>query len=194
MYGFNHPGKPYDHSGAAFYDQAKIYLRRKDMKRLTVAIIVFLYAGTVFAVDPAEGFWLSVDSISGKVESGWEIYESNGKLLGKMLSGLGITATDIASRCRESYTDFPVTGRVNQMTVLGTPWIFGLRMDSPGRWSNGNVIDPSNGSIYRCSIFFHPADGRRFLQDTLEIRGQVLFFSGSQYWRKATREEASALR
>jgi uncharacterized protein (DUF2147 family) len=195
MYGFNHPGKSYDHSGTAFHAQTKIYLWGKSMKRFIAATIILLMcAVTIFAVDPAEGFWLSVDTRTGKVESGWEIYESNGFLLGKMLSGLGLTSSDIASRCRETYANFPIAGRVNQMTVLGTPWIFGLRMDSPGRWSNGNVIDPSNGSIYRCSLIHHPADGGRFQQEALEIRGQLLFFSGSQYWRRATREEAAALR
>jgi uncharacterized protein (DUF2147 family) len=82
---------------------------------------------------------------------------------------------------------------VNQLFKLGTPWIFGLSLESPGHWTNGNVIDPSNGSIYKCSIIFHPADGKKFKQETLEIRGQLLFFSGSQYWLRVTREEASAL-
>ncbi|MDR0313752.1 MAG: DUF2147 domain-containing protein [Treponema sp.] len=165
------------------------------MKKIIATVsIMIIYAGTVFAVDPAEGYWLSVDSRTGEIQSGWEIYVSNGKLLGKMLSGLGITAADIASKCRESYANFPIPGRVNQMPVLGTPWIFNLSMESPGRWSGGNVIDPSGGSMYRCSIIHHPADGARYQYESLEIRGQVLFFSGSQYWRRATFEEASALR
>jgi uncharacterized protein (DUF2147 family) len=164
-------------------------------KMLTIAaLIIFVYAGAVFANDPAEGFWLSVDQRTGVVESGWEIYEDNGFLLGRLLSGLGMTASDRATRCRDSYTNFPETGRVNQLPILGTPWIFGLSQEGPGRWANGNVIDPSKGSIYRCSISYHPADGKKFMQEALEIRGQLLFFSGSQYWRRATREEASALR
>ena len=164
------------------------------MKRfLTAAIIFFMYS-TAVSADPAEGFWLSVDQRTGRVESGWEIYQNNGVLFGKLVSALGTTATDTASKCRESYPDFPITGRVNQLTVLGTPWIFGLRMESPGHWSGGNVINPANGSIYRCSIIYHAADGRRFTQEALEIRGQLLVFSGSQYWRRATPEEAGALR
>jgi uncharacterized protein (DUF2147 family) len=164
------------------------------MKKLfTAALVMFMYAGAFLAADPVEGFWLSVDTGTGKVESGWEIYESNGVLFGKIISGLGVTAADIASRCREGYSGFPVAGKVNRMHVLGTTWIFGLRMENPGRWTGGHVIDPSNGSIYRCSLFHHPADGNRFQYESLEIRGQLLVFSGSQYWRRATREEASAL-
>jgi uncharacterized protein (DUF2147 family) len=130
---------------------------------LLTAIIIVMCTGAVFADDPLEGFWLSVDHKTGKIESGWEIYEHNGRLVGKMHSGLGISATAIAVKCRESYPSFPVAGKVNQLPVLGTPWIFGLTMESPGRWTNGNVIDPSNGSIYKCSIFFHSADGKKFM-------------------------------
>jgi uncharacterized protein (DUF2147 family) len=165
------------------------------MKKLfTLTVVMFIYAGVVLSADPVEGFWLSVDHKTGEIQSGWEMYISNGHMLGKMHSGLGITAANIASRCKESYSDFPVAGRVNQMGVLGTPWIFGLSMESPGRWSGGHVIDPSNGSIYRCTLIHHPADGNRYRYETLEIRGQLLVFSGSQYWRRATREEAAALR
>jgi uncharacterized protein (DUF2147 family) len=164
------------------------------MKRfIMAAIIMFMIIGAAFADDPAEGFWLSVDHKSGKVESGWEMYQHNGKLLGKLISGVGVSANEIATKCKESYPNFPVAGKVNQLFKLGTPWIFGLSLENPGHWINGNVIDPSNGSIYKCSIIFHPADGKKFKQETLEIRGQLLFFSGSQYWLRATREEASAL-
>jgi uncharacterized protein (DUF2147 family) len=164
------------------------------MKRFLIAAsIMFMITGAAFAGDPTEGFWLSVDHKSGKVESGWEMYQQDGKLLGKLLSGVGVSASDIAVKCNESYPNFPVDGKVNQRFKLGTPWIFGLSMENPGYWTNGNVIDPSNGNIYKCSIIYHPADGKKFKQETLEIRGQLLFFSGSQYWRRATREEASAL-
>jgi uncharacterized protein (DUF2147 family) len=194
LYAFDHLGKPYSDTGNAYHDKTEIRLWRKEMKiLLAIMVIIFTYAGAVFADDPAEGFWLSVDQKTGKVESGWEIYEDNGVLMGRLLSGLGLSATSRATKCKESYPNFPIGGKVNQLPVLGTPWIFGLSQQSPGRWTNGNVIDPSNGSIYKCSIFYHQADGNKFMQEALEIRGQFLFFSGSQYWRRATREEASAL-
>jgi len=47
--------------------------------------------------------------------------------------------------------------------------------------------------MYRLSLIHHPADGGKFKQETLEVRGQLLFFSGSQYWQRTTREEASGL-
>jgi uncharacterized protein (DUF2147 family) len=165
------------------------------MKRFFLAaIVIFMYTTAAFAADPVEGFWLSVDHKTGEIQSGWEIYQSNDKMFGKMLSAYGLPANVMASKCKESYPNFPIAGKVNQLPVLGTPWIFNLKIESPGRWANGSVIDPTNGSIYKCSLIFHPADGKKFLHETLEIRGQLLVFSGSQYWRKATREEAGALK
>jgi uncharacterized protein (DUF2147 family) len=81
------------------------------------------------------------------------------------------------------------------MTVVGTPWIFGLSPDrQSGQWKGGNVVDPNDGKMYGCEITFHPADSRRYRTDTLEMRGKIGPFGRSQFWRKATREQAAALR
>jgi len=161
----------------------------------TVVILACALANATaaFAADPVEGFWLSVDHITGEVKSGWEIYESNGKLYGKILSAVGCSPADKAVRCRESYDGFPTDGKTNQLPLFGTTWIFGLRKESPGKWANGNIINPEDGNMYKCSAIHHPADGGKYKQETLEIRGQILLFSGSQYWRRATREEAGSL-
>jgi uncharacterized protein (DUF2147 family) len=169
------------------------------MKKLSfLAARIFLGAVIVCAQeipDPAAGFWLSVDSKTGAVQSGWEIYQSGGVLYGKMLSGEGISADDTALRCKDSYPGFPVEGKTNQLPVLGSPWIFGLKKENSGVWSGGFVINPLNGKIYKCRITWRPADGKRFSQETLEMRSEtVLGIGRSQYCRRATVEQAGALR
>ncbi|MDR1930164.1 MAG: DUF2147 domain-containing protein [Treponema sp.] len=148
-----------------------------------------------FALDPVEGYWISVDEKTGKVTAGWEIYTEGGKLYGKICSVADFPQDTKADACKDSYKGFPVAGRVNQMTVVGTPWIFGLTMKQEGKWSGGSIIDPESGDMYRCVITYHPADGKRYKADTLEMRGEIgLGIGRSQYWRKSTREEASGLR
>jgi uncharacterized protein (DUF2147 family) len=169
------------------------------MKNLSfLAAHIFLGAviiGAQETPDPVIGFWLSVDSKTGAVQSGWEIYQSGGVLYGRMLSGEGISVDDTALRCKDSYPGFPVEGKTNQLPVLGSPWIFGLKKENSGVWSGGFVIDPSNGKIYKCKITWHSADGRKFPKEVLEMRGEIgLGIGGSQYWRRATVEQASALR
>jgi uncharacterized protein (DUF2147 family) len=155
---------------------------------------LLLSAGVCFAADPVEGFWISVDEKTGKATAGWEIYQTGGKLYGKILSIVGFAQDVTAAACKESYRGFPVAGKVNAMPVLGTPWIFGLSPDREGLWSGGNVINPEDGSMYRCKITFRRADGNRYKTDTLEMRGEIgLGIGRSQFWRKSTRAEAASL-
>jgi uncharacterized protein (DUF2147 family) len=166
------------------------------MKKLMLSIVVLLVTGSVvFAVDPAEGFWLSVDDKTSQVTGGWQIYVENNRLYGKLLSSAAAPEGSLAIFCKDSYPDFPLPGRVSQMLVLGTPWIYGLQQDKTGEWSKGTVIDPNDGKSYRCKIIFHPAGERRFTADTLEMRGEIgLGIGRSQYWRRASEAEVRGLR
>jgi uncharacterized protein (DUF2147 family) len=147
------------------------------------------------ATDPVEGYWTSVDDKTGKVTAGWEIYQEGGKVYGKILSVTGFPQDALALPCKASYAGFPLAGRVNQMPVVGTPWIFGLSRNREGEWSGGSVINPEDGSMYKCKITFHRADGRRYPTDTLEMRGEIgLGIGRSQFWHKSTQGEAAGLR
>ena len=162
-----------------------------------IAIFLMLFIATVFrlAADPVEGYWLSIDEKTGKVTAGWMIYQEGGKLYGKILSMADFSGNVLAENCKDSYQGFPVSGRVSQMPVVGTPWIFGLSADRPGEWSGGSVINPEDGRMYRCRIIFRAADGRRYQNNTLEMRGEIgLGIGRSQFWRKTDEETASSLR
>jgi len=166
-----------------------LYLRVLCVKSFVLFIFLFFTVGYCFAADPAEGFWISVDDKSGKVTAGWEIYANGDTLYGKILSVAGYPQDVKAVKCKDSYRGFPLTGKVSEMTVVGTPWIFGLSRDKPGVWIGGQVIDPDTGSVYKCRVTYHSKN------DTLEMRGEIgLGIGRSQFWRKSSREEASALK
>jgi uncharacterized protein (DUF2147 family) len=166
-------------------------------KGITLAFgFVFLYVtGIVFAADPVEGYWLSVDEKTNRVTAGWYIYQQGGKLYGKILSLADVRRDALAEDCKDSYPGFPTPGRVSRMTVVGTIWIYGLSRVKTGEWSGGTVIDPASGSAYDCKIVFHPADGKDYRIDTLQMRGSGFLGIGrSQYWRKTDEQTASSLR
>jgi uncharacterized protein (DUF2147 family) len=164
-------------------------------KRILLALALMLIAEGFLAADPVEGYWVSVDEKTGKVTAGWEIYQDGGKLYGKILGIVGYPPDVKADKCKESYQGFPVAGKVNQLPVKGTPWIFGLTMDRPGQWSGGSVVDPESGSIYKCKITYRRANGSRYKVDTLEMRGEIgLGIGRSQFWRKSTQAEAEGQR
>jgi uncharacterized protein (DUF2147 family) len=161
------------------------------MKKVVLITTFVLSAAVFLAADPVEGYWVSVDDKTGKITAGWEIYQSGGKLYGKIL-GIADYPPDVkAEKCKETYPNFPVAGNVSQLPVKGTPWIYGLEMDRPGQWSRGSIVDPESGNLYKCRITFRQANGRRYQVDTLEMRGEIgLGIGRSQFWKKSTRTEA----
>ena len=165
------------------------------MKKCIFLLMMFLYiAGFCFAADPVEGYWLSIDEKTGKVTAGWEIYTQGGKVFGKILSMADHPKTALADKCKESYQGFPVAGDVRKMTVVGTSWIFGLSMDKTGEWSNGSVINPEDGKMYKCKIIYRKADGKKFKTDMLEMRGEIgLGIGRSQFWQNSDLQAAGSL-
>jgi uncharacterized protein (DUF2147 family) len=164
-------------------------------KFLMMCGVLVVVAAASLAADPVEGYWISVDDKTGKLNAGWEIYLQGGKLFGRILSIADFPQTEKASACKASYPGFPAAGKVNEMTVVGTTWIFGLSMDRAGQWSGGSIIDPNDGKIYKCRITFRTADGKKYKVDTLEMRGEIgLGIGRSQFWQKSTQREASSLR
>jgi len=171
----------------------------KINKAFPVCALVLVFAAKAVAqeaADPALGFWLAVDEKTGKVTSGWEMYtDRNGSLCGRILSMSDYPLDTLADHCKKSYKDFPVPGDVSRMTVVNTPWLFGLKRDGPGKWSGGKIINPEDGSIWQAKVTFHAADGKHYTVDTLEMRGELALGIGrSQFWRKAERAEAAGLR
>ncbi|GBU28057.1 hypothetical protein R84B8_01615 [Treponema sp. R8-4-B8] len=165
------------------------------MKKFIAFVIGLSIAAVCFAQsDPVEGYWISVDEKTNKVTAGWQIYQQNGVLYGRILSLSEDPKGTIASKVKESYKDFPLPGKVNQMEVAGPPWIFGLTKKDTGDWRGGKIIDPADGNIYNCRITFHKADGKKYQNDTLEMRGEIgLGIGRSQFWRKSDAATAGNL-
>lgn len=160
--------------------------------RKTLALgIAFAVAALSFAADPAEGLWKSVDEKTGETTAFWRIYEKGGLLFGEIVKIADKPADTIASAAKPSYRGFPVAGKVNEMKVVGTPWIWGLKKKSAGTWADGNIVDPGKGDMYACKITFRKADGKKFKEDALEMRGEIgLGIGRSQFWIRASEAEA----
>ena len=169
---------------------------RKSVLLLTFLMILGVAgAGICFADDPAAGYWISVDDKTGRTTAGWELFVMNGELRGRILSLAGYPGDVKALKCKDSYAGFPVAGRVSDMPVVGTPWIYGLKGAGAGKWTGGSIIDPESGGLYKCKITFHPAGSGKFTVDTLEMRGEIgLGIGRSQFWRKSSLNEAKGLR
>ena len=163
-------------------------------KTIALLFALAVITGFCFAADPVEGYWISIDENTGKITAGWEIYQTNGKLFGKILSLADHPKTALADKCKESYAGFPVNGTVNKMTVVGTPWIYSLSMKKTGEWDSGSIVNPDDGKLYKCRIIFRQADGKKFKTDMLEMRGEIgLGIGRSQFWQKTDLKTAESL-
>jgi len=165
------------------------------MKRvITLCFLAVFDLCAVSAADKVEGFWKSIDE-TGKVTAAWNIYQKDGVLFGKIVTVPGQSDAKIADACLPSYKGFPVPGEVNKMTVVNTPFIYGLKMKSEGVWQGGNIIDPKEGKLYQCKITFRAADGKKYKNDMLEMRGEIgLGIGRSQLWERSSEAEIETLR
>jgi uncharacterized protein (DUF2147 family) len=164
------------------------------MKRIiTVFTLLLLLSGTVFASDPAEGYWISWDEKNNKATGGWYIHvNDDGMMYGEMLSATGFTPQTKAygAKGKKPYKKFPVAGKPEDMPLVGTPWIFCMKKVKDGAWSDGNIVDPGDGNLYKCKVTYHEASDNK--PAWLEVRGEIgLGIGRSQHWRLSSKSEAS---
>ena len=96
-----------------------------------------------------------------------EIYESNGKLNGK------IVWLQKGPDTKDSHnTDEKLRSR----KLMGVNILSGLTKKSE-KWEGGRIYNPKNGKNYKCSIWL---DG-----DKLKVRGYIGFLYETQTWKRA---------
>ena len=168
-------------------------VREVFMKKLFLMMLCLFVVSFACAQDLVEGYWKSVDE-SGVITAGWKIYQKEGKLYGEIVKVPGTDADALATECKGPYKNFPIKGDTSKMTLINTPWIFGLEKISQGVWAGGNIVDPNDGNMYKCKITFRAKDGKKYKEDTLEMRGEIgLGIGRSQFWTKTSLEEISNL-
>ena len=157
---------------------------------------LLVLSAAVFAADPAEGLWKSIDDKTGEVTAIWKIYEENGVLYGTIAATVDKPQDVIASACIASYKNFPVSGAVNKMKTVGTPWIYGMKKQSEGYWKDGNIVNPGDGKQYGCVIKYLAAGEKNKSYvakvPTLAMAGTVGPIQVFQYWVQATQEDVAA--
>jgi uncharacterized protein (DUF2147 family) len=133
--------------------------------------LLFVAIGGLFSVQSqVTGRWKTVDDETGEAKSIVEIYESNGKIYGKVVEILNPAKKNAkCTKCEGSDKDKP---------VLGLVIIKGLTKDDD-EWTDGDILDPSKGKLYSCTI---EMDGK----DKLEVRGYlgISLLGRSQTWTR----------
>jgi uncharacterized protein (DUF2147 family) len=119
------------------------------------------------------GRWRTFDDKTGKAKAIVVLYEEKGLLFGRVETLVDPEADTICDKCSDERKGQPVTG----MVVV-------RRMKKDGEeYTGGDILDPKNGSVYRCKMRLID-EGRK-----LSVRGYlgISLLGRSQTW---VREDA----
>ena len=129
-------------------------------------------ASTLAGDDSPVGTWKTFDDKTERPKSIVRITEQDGELSGKVLQVLESPEGPhpLCRRCGGERKDQPVEG----MTIL-----WGAKRKGAS-WSDGEILDPENGKIYRVTLT--PLHGG----EKLDVRGYigVPLIGRSQVWRR----------
>ncbi len=142
-------------------------MTRKPIHFIILGFFLFLGITTLNAQSSPVGIWKTIDDQTGEARSHVEIYEENGVLFGKIVKLLEDSEDTLCASCPGDKKDQPLIN----MIIL---WDVEAYKDY---WSYGEIMDPENGKIYKCSVY---------LQDdnTLKVRGYIglSFLGRNQFW------------
>ena len=137
---------------------------------MKLIFLLLLVANITFGQAPVVGQWKTVDDNSGEVKAIVELFATNGKVNGKIVRIFNKEHPDpVCDACAED------DDRYNKK-IVGMEIIRGLVPDNGG-YSDGDILDPENGRIYRCRVW---VEG-----DNLMVRGYWGPFYRTQIWRKS---------
>jgi uncharacterized protein (DUF2147 family) len=138
------------------------------MKLLSVLPFFFLCSVTLTA-QSVLGKWKTIDDETGEEKSIVEIYQSDGKVYGKIVEILNPKKKNaVCDKC---------DGNQKNKPILGMKIIDGLEPDDDV-YEGGTILNPSNGKVYKCRLKIEDDP------DTLQVRGYVAFFYKTQYWQR----------
>lgn len=138
-------------------------------KPILYIFFVFLFSGlgSLHAQSSPVGVWKTVDDETGDAKSHVEIYEENGNLYGKVVKLLQHGEDTVCESCPGDKQGQPLV----DMIIM---WDVAAYKDY---WSYGEIMDPENGKIYKCSVWLQDVN-------TLKVRGYIglSFLGRNQFW------------
>ncbi len=127
------------------------------MKKLFLTVLFVAVAGIFSAGAQVTGKWKTIDDETGEAKSIVEIYESNGKIYGKVV--------EILNPAKKNAKCTKCSGADKDKPILGLTIIKGLTKDGD-EYTDGDILDPNKGKLYSCTI---ELDGN----DKLDVRGYL---------------------
>src|SRR3990167_97603 len=139
------------------------------MKKYILSLAALLFSTLFYSQNQSVlGRWRTIDDETGKPKSIIEIYEKSGKVYGKVIEILEEeNKKKLCSNC---------SGEDKNKPILGMMIIKGLTKNG-NEYSDGKILDPKNGNLYKCYISLES-------KDKLKVRGfyGIALLGRTQYW------------
>jgi len=144
----------------------------KNKVNMRYLLILLLAVGSLVDVngqDSITGKWKTIDDESNKPKSIVEIFEREGKYYGKIVKLFRTQAEEQDPLCEECPQEDPrYKKKIIGMEILKE------MVKSGSEYSEGTILDPNNGKIYRCKIWREGIN--------LKLRGYWGPFYRTQTW------------
>jgi uncharacterized protein (DUF2147 family) len=146
--------------------------KKACMISLIVAAVFSL--SMVYGQQSPVGMWKTVSDKDGKDTSWMQIWESNGKIFGKVVKLLQEPNDGKDVKCDKC------PGNLKDKHIVGMTIMWNLKHDSGNTWAGGRIMDPDNGETYKCLIELQDNGNK------LRVRGfiGISLLGRNQYWHK----------
>lgn len=138
--------------------------------RTTKIFFGLILLGNMASAQSPVGSWKTVDDRNGNTRSIVQIEEKNGLLEGKVTQ-IFLQSCEppepVCSKC---------PGERKNAKIVGMNFLWGFKREG-GKWTEGYILDPANGTTYRSVIWLEDSD-------TLKVRGYWGIFWRTQTWRR----------
>ena len=117
------------------------------------------------------GRWRTIDDETGKPTSVIEIFEKHNRIHGRIIELLNSKAKN--PKCEKC------DGEDRNKPIIGLVVLKGLRKEKDGDYSDGKILDPKHGKIYKCNLSLET-------KDRLKVRGYIgiNLLGRTQFWER----------
>lgn len=125
-----------------------------------IRVFIFLFGILGFFIGSAQsvlGTWKTVDDRDGREKSYVEVFETNGKVYGKITKLLKEPTDKTCDKCKGDRKDRPLMGMI----------IIESLIKNIEEYDKGRIYDPVTGNDYGCSIWLEPGK-----PNELRVRGK----------------------
>ncbi len=137
-----------------------------------LVIILFVLIGQNAYSQNIVGKWKTIDDETGEAKSIVQIWKAeDGLFYGKVMKLFDPKKQEsVCDKCD------PKDARFKQK-VIGMKVIQSMKKTGANEWTEGTILDPNNGKVYKCKLF---VDGKNLM-----VRGYIAFLYRTQTWLPA---------